>query len=53
MTTEEKIKKIIAEKKVLLETAYERNNLQLINKTKAQIYILENILFGDDNEWNN
>ncbi len=49
MTTEEIIKKILAEKKELLETAYEKNNLQLINKTKAQIYILEKI-FGDDNE---
>lgn len=50
MTTEEIIKKILAEKKELLETAYEKNNLQLINKTKAQIYILDIILFGDDNE---
>lgn len=50
MTTEEIIKKILAEKKELLETAYEKNNLQLINKTKAQIYILEKILFGEDNE---
>lgn len=49
MTTEEKIEKIIAEKKELLETAYEINNLQLINKTKAQLYILEKI-FGEDNE---